>query len=82
MLPAEMERTDGGREDSPFCAVRKMLSISRLRPLLEKVPGCIANGRYLTCCQALLEAQTGVAWNAGRVRLRCGDGFLHFLQRS
>lgn len=82
MLPAEMERTDGGREESPFCDARKMLSISRLRSLLEKVPGYIANGRYLTCCQALLEAQTGVAWNAGRVRLRCDDGFQHFLQRS
>ena len=82
MLPAEMERTDGGREDFLFFASCKILSISRLRPLLEKVPGCIANGRYLTCCQALLEAQTGVAWNAGMVRLRCSDGFLHFLQRS
>lgn len=82
MLPAEMERTDGEREESPFCDARKMLSISRLRSLLEKVPGYTSNGRYLTCCQALLEAQTGVAWNAGRVRLRCGDGFLHFLQRS
>ena len=82
MLPAEMGKTDGGREVSPFCDARKILSISRLRSPLEKVPGCIANGRYLTCCQALLEAQTGVAWNAGRVRLRCGDGFLHFLQRS
>ena len=82
MLSAEMGKTDGGREVSPFCDARKILSISRLRPLLEKVQGCIANGRYLTCCQALLEAQTGVAWNAGRVRLRCDDGFQHFFQLS
>ena len=76
MLPAEMERTDGGREESPFCDARKMLSISRMRPLLEKVPGKRASSArqsglarravrpYLKRKQALLGMQVGSGCDA------------------
>ena len=81
-LLAEQEKVNGTQEKALPNMICKSLFIKLVRTFLGNRLICIANGRYLMCCQPLLEVQTGVAWNAGRGRLRCGDGFLHFLQRS